>query len=754
MSKAVPHYLLNGLAGWRAGSLSGTVLSGTAHAGASNTAAPVLTLQPLPGSALPLVDSSGSLGGFQSAIGVALDSEDRVYVLDGNTCSIKRFDRCLGQFITLPCIGGCGPEPRQLSAPNGMAISCRNDLYIADTGNRRVQVFALQGLALRNIWEPLMVQQSGEAISVTRAVPVPEATASGPRRAGGLVFPPGTWSPWDIAIAPDHWVYVTDYANGLVHLFDPQGCWRRAFAGAGAGQPQLVKPTRIAIDSQGQIYVLQEGQSYVVVLDPRGNYLGQITAPEMLQGRFNPVAVAVDAEGNLCLSDCMTRKLYFYQSNGSGGWCGSRCSGCAAGFAASLAFDRAGNPIVADGAGGVCQLTAQAAYPLQGVFYTEALDSKTYLCTWHRVALRALVPSGCTLRVDTLTSESVKTTAEILSLPESRWSTGQLDADPDACDWDCLIQSTAGRYLWLRLTLGSEGPATPCVEQVKVYYPRASSLQYLPAVYREDAVSADFLSRFLSIFDTMRGQTSQLITIMARYFDPKAAPANRRNQGGTDFLAWLASWLGLSLEANWPIKKRRELVRQAHRLFALRGTPEGLKLQIEIFAGVKPRILELFRLRRWLLLNQASLGNTSALFGSDVLKRLEVGVNSSIGSFQLIDYGDPAFDFFSAYAYQFQVVVPRWPGATDADEQRLQQIIDMAKPAHTIGTLQWAEPRMRIGIQAFIGVDTVIARYPVGVIEGQGKLGYDTVLGTPSTPAVQPMRVGQTSRVGGGAMLN
>jgi phage tail-like protein len=610
MSKATPHYLLNGLAGWRAGSLSGAVLAGSPGAAGG----PVLTLQPLPGSARPLVDASGSLGGFESAIGVAVDCEDRVYILDGKAGIVKRFDRCLGQFITLPCLGGCGSEPRQLSAPNGMAISRRNDLYIADTGNRRVQIFALQGLALRAIWEPLLVKQSGAAISVTRALPVP--AASGPSCETAPVYPAQTWSPWDVAIAPNHWVYFTDYANGLVHLFDPQGCWRCAFTGAGANQPQLVKPTRIAIDLQGQLYILQEGQSYVVVLDAQGNYLGQVTAPAALQGRFSPVAAAVDAQGNLCLSDCLTRKLYFYESNGDGGWCPSPGSGCANSFAASITFDRCGNPIVADGAGSVCQLTPQAAYPLQGVFYTAALDSKTYLCTWHRVALRARVPSGCTLRVDTLTSESVKTSEEILGLPESRWTTGQVDADPAACDWDCLIQGPPGRYLWLRLTLGSEGPSTPCVEQVKVYYPRASSLKYLPAVYREDAVSADFLARFLSIFDTMSGQTSQLISVMARYFDPKATPANQRNQGGADFLSWLASWLGLSLEANWPVEKRRELVRKAHLLFALRGTPEGLKLQIEIFAGVKPRILELFRLRRWLLLNQASLGNTSTLFGS------------------------------------------------------------------------------------------------------------------------------------------
>jgi phage tail-like protein len=463
----------------------------------------------------------------------------------------------------------------------------------------------------------------------------------------------------------------------------------------------------------------------------------------------------VDANGNLCLSDCVTRKVYFYQQDGKGGWCPSRCIGCLDAFASSIIFDLSGHPIFTDGARRVCQLAPAAAYPLQGQFISGPLDSKTYRCLWHRVALRASLSAGTSIRVDTFTAEAVKPIDEILNLPESRWSTGISDTDTSCCPWDCLTMSPPGRYLWLRLTLLGEGDATPSIEQIKVYYPRVSSLQYLPAVYREDAVSADFLARFLSIFDTIRGATSGQITDLARYFDPMATPANPQNVGGTDFLAWLASWLGMALQSNWTMARRRELVRQAHRLYALRGTPEGLRLHIELYAGVQPRILEMFHLRRWFLVNSARLGDCSTVFGDDVMKRLQVGVNSKIGSFQLIDYGNPTLDIFNAYAYQFLVVVPRWPGASQSDQQALEQIIDLAKPAHTVAQFQWAEPRLRIGIQSFVGVDTVIGKYPLGIVEGQGQLGYDTVVGSPADTNARPtVRVGRTSRVGCGTVLN
>jgi hypothetical protein len=202
------------------------------------------------------------------------------------------------------------------------------------------------------------------------------------------------------------------------------------------------------------------------------------------------------------------------------------------------------------------------------------------------------------------------------------------------------------------------------------------------------------------------------------------------------------------------VHKRRELVRHAHRLFALRGTPAGLRLAIELYAGVKPTLLEMFRLRRWLVLDQSRLGDCSSVFGDDVLQRLRIGSNSAIGKFKLIDYGDPRFDFFNQYANQFIVIVPRWPGAGESDFQALQQIVDAAKPAHTVAEIRWAEPRLRIGLQSFVGVDTIVGKYPIGVIEGQGSLGYDTVLGVPGAPHPRPLQVGRNTTLGSTSVVN
>ena len=58
----------------------------------------------------------------------------------------------------------------------------------------------------------------------------------------------------------------------------------------------------------------------------------------------------------------------------------------------------------------------------------------------------------------------------------------------------------------------------------------------------------------------------------------------------------------------------------------------------------------------------------------------------------------------------------------------MQRIIEIAKPAHTLGYLKMTQPRFRIGVQSFIGKDTVVGVYPDQVITGDSKLGYDSAL--------------------------
>jgi hypothetical protein len=197
------------------------------------------------------------------------------------------------------------------------------------------------------------------------------------------------------------------------------------------------------------------------------------------------------------------------------------------------------------------------------------------------------------------------------------------------------------------------------------------------------------------------------------------------------------------------------LVKRAHELYRRRGTVEGLRLHLKLYLGLEPRVLEHFRVRRWLFLNHARLGDTTALWGADVVKRLQLDGDARIGEFQLTDSGDPLRDPYHTYAHIFTVFVPTNGEPSETQKQTVTRIVEMAKPAYTLAKIEWVQPQFRIGIQSFVGVDTVIGQYPEGVTMGQGKLGYDTVLGPTSDETAPPtMRVGTHSRIGTSTLLD
>ncbi|HLJ46304.1 MAG TPA: phage tail protein [Bryobacteraceae bacterium] len=622
--------LLNNRAGWRTAQATNTVVDPRTGD---------LTLAPV---------SSGAVLPER----VVVDRFGRTYVLDQATLEIKRDSH------PLPCIGGQGSEPRRFYDPRAIAISCRDDLYVADFGNQRVQVFALKGLVLRDIWNVERIAASGFS----------------------------SWRPIDIVLSPDLRAYVADYQNDAIHVFDTGGCWQTAWTG-------LTKPIQLAIDCEDRIYVVEEANPVVTVLDRDGSKIGQVTTPYEITGRF-PLIPAADPP-------------------------------------------------------------APPVFETKGTVWSDALDSGVYECVWHRVAIRASIPFGCQLTVDTLTSESDKTITEILTLPEDRWATGQIDSQTGDGEWDCLIQSAPGRYLWLRIGLLGESADTPAIHRLRVYFPRQTSLRYLPAVFSQDKSGRQFLDQFLSIFDHFWEGFDHKLTNIAAWFDPAATPADAKaGLGDVDFLTWLASWLDLALDRHWPVPKRRRLLENAHRLYALRGTREGLKLHLRLYTGVEPQILEHFRLRRWLFQGAGRLGSQTALWGSDIVNHLQLDQHMIVGESQVMDTTDPLRDPFWTTAHRFSVFIPL-PGEAGATEQQtIQRIVDMGKPAHTQAEIFVVRPRFRIGIQSFIGFDTVVGQYPAGIVEGKGKLGYDTVLNAGVEAGPPTMRIGATSRIGSSTRTN
>lgn len=677
-----------------------------------------LVLTRLPAAGRSLTEASGSFGGLTLPANVVLGPDGSLYLLDRPNFSLKRFDPCDCAFKPVPCFGGAGKEPRQLREPHGIGICCGN-LFVCDTGNHRLSVFSLKGLLLRGHWQP------------------PPSAALGNR-----------WEPYAIACDGRGRVFVSDGVNGCVHRFAPTGRWETCLSGLG-------KVTWLAIDSSDRLYAVVEGvDNSVLILSSDGDRLGTANRPEKLAGRFPPLPLAVDAAGNLYLAPL--------------------CS--AASPSGQSMFDLQGNPVT------VLEAPLAVVYETAGKYLSRALDSQLYRCQWHRLILRGEIPAGASVRVSTFTAEALLSDQQVQSLPETEWETRQDTGALPSGEWDCLVRSGGGRYLWLRLEFRGNGKVTPRLDAVMIEFPRISLRRYLPAVFGAEPASTDFTDRFLALFDTTLRSIEASVDQQARLFDPLSAPAVRDPDTGLDFLSWLGSWIGLSLDRHWPEAKRRQLLKRAGQLYDLRGTREGLWRQLLLLLEMEPGqpgcraepprvrchlpplncapppplpvwqppplILEHYRLRRWLFVGAGRLGDQAVLWGKRIVNRSQLNEGAQVGQSQLRTSQDPYRDPFHVYAHRFTVFVPACYRQSEQRRKALENLLKAESPAYTQYQIEYVEPRLRIGFQSMIGLDSVIGRRPAaGVILNTSPLGSATVLGA-AQPGGPTLQIGRTARIG------
>lgn len=215
----------------------------------------------------------------------------------------------------------------------------------------------------------------------------------------------------------------------------------------------------------------------------------------------------------------------------------------------------------------------------------RAFDGREPDCVWNRLMLDACIPPETEVTVESRAANDERELAEAEWRPEPRpYLRGDGAELPFArCPataagdgtWELLFQKARGRYLQLRLTLKGNGRTTPRLRALRAYYPRFSYLeQYMPAVYREDEVSASFLDRFLSNFEGLYTSLEDRVAAAQLLFDVRSAPS--------EALDWLAGWFGLALDPSWDETRRRLLIKHAPTFFQARGTVRGLRWALRL----------------------------------------------------------------------------------------------------------------------------------------------------------------------------
>ena len=662
-----------------------------------------LQLSADPNGVFALRTSSGTLGGLVLPARMALDRERNLYLLDGTV--IRRFNRKTLRFDRLPTIGGEGNGARQLRNPSEIAC-CGRLLYVADTGNRRVQVFDWRNLALihslqHDEWEPVAVVAAGERMWIVD-------------KANGRI-----------------WVHRpgSDRLTPFINQPRKTGCW-----------------TRPACDRNGWLYLYDSVANELDVFDTVGNPVESVQDASEIWDRFDAPMVHVDDFGRFELPPALAYD------------CGITPAG-----AEPLIFAMNGDRLE-NGE----PLRQKPFWNRAGEWFSNTLDSEIFECQWHRIEMTIdALPSGSQVIVSTVASETrlQPATAEFASetagLDDAFWETrytvtAPLQPPPKRKKetgerHEFLIQNFPGRYLYVRVQLFGDGYTTPVVRDLRLHFPRESYLQHLPAVFSADDESRHFLERYLSIVQTEWDAIEQELETISRYFDPRAVP-------GGQPMRYLAAWLGLPLEGRWDDEQNRKLLADAPARYPKRGTLDGFRQHVATYlcnmTGISaekllgfPRIVEGFRERNQrMMVGESTLGAGVPLWSKSYVGRLHLNAGARLDEGRLVSTGDPRRDVFHEYAHRFRVLIPvNWIRGEE-DEEMLRRAIESEKPAHTKCDLTLFQPHTRVGLQSTIGLDMVVGGYPTTRLAQRGKLGVDAVLsGTSETPftLTESVRIGR-----------
>jgi len=188
--------------------------------------------------------------------------------------------------------GESGSSFGQLNTAHGIAIAPNGYIYIADSGNNRIEYFTKTGSYLGS-WGSF----GASTDNTTQA-------------------PSGTFNePWGVAVGPDGSVYVADTWNNRIQKFSASGEFITMWGSGGLGNTpfEFYGPRGITVDANGRVYVTDTGNKRVVIFDQDGNYIAQIGSAGMDDGQFDePVGLAVDSNGLVYVADTWNYRIQVF----------------------------------------------------------------------------------------------------------------------------------------------------------------------------------------------------------------------------------------------------------------------------------------------------------------------------------------------------------------------------------------------------------------------------------------------------------
>jgi DNA-binding beta-propeller fold protein YncE len=225
----------------------------------------------------------GSVGSkfFKDLIGVCLDRENSLYVIDSSSRNIRKFTP-EGRIVT--SWGLKKKELNDIKEPRGIAVDGKGFIYVTDVKRHQLFKFNKDGD---------LVYKKGSQGNGNDEFQYPDA----------------------VAVDFDDNVYVLDRGNSRVKKYSSDGKVMKVWGSRGRGEGQFLLPADLAVGSAGEIFVLD--QNRVQRFNLEGAHLGSWGKAGSADGEFmNPKALTIDGNNIVYIADSGNHRIQKYDVRG------------------------------------------------------------------------------------------------------------------------------------------------------------------------------------------------------------------------------------------------------------------------------------------------------------------------------------------------------------------------------------------------------------------------------------------------------
>jgi sugar lactone lactonase YvrE len=208
-------------------------------------------------------------------VGLTCDAEDNLWIADTGNRRIVVLgrDRKLRQLLDLPALDSDHPAD-----PTDVAVTAEDGLYVIDNDNHRI----------------LKYGQDGQWTSL-----------GGPGRGLGQF----QW-PFMACTSKDGDLFLTEVIGARAQHLLPDGRWTLAIGRWGVEPGQLYRPKGIAAGPDGNVYVSDSTLSVVQAFASQGRFLGVLTDGQGEPLRFeHPMGMCFDRQGRLYVIELRANRV-------------------------------------------------------------------------------------------------------------------------------------------------------------------------------------------------------------------------------------------------------------------------------------------------------------------------------------------------------------------------------------------------------------------------------------------------------------